>query len=52
VEVVGTFTSPQTTNSRASDDDTGQVEGAADPQHVDTSHNDTSHYYHMYGVHV
>jgi hypothetical protein len=44
VEVVGTFTSPQTTNSRASDDDTGHVEGAADPQHVDTSHNDTSHW--------
>jgi hypothetical protein len=34
VEVVGTFTSPQTTNSRASDDDTGQVEGAAEKEVV------------------
>jgi hypothetical protein len=52
VEAVGTFTSSQTTNSRASDDETAHVEGEADPQHVDTSYRDTSHYYLMYGVHV
>ncbi len=42
VEDVGTFTSPETTNSRASDDDTGQVEDEAEEKHVETSYCDSS----------
>ncbi len=44
MEDVGTFTAPAQTNSRAGDDDTGQVEGETEKE-VDTSHSDMSHAY-------
>ncbi len=36
---IGAFTAPAQTNSRAGDNDTSQVEGGADEEHVDPSHN-------------
>ncbi len=38
MEDIDTFTALEETSSRAGDDDTGEVEGTAEEEHVETSH--------------